>query len=346
MRHLPTIAACVATMTMAATAQVFELTVDPAQSDLANTLDSTIYTSGTLIGDYDADTNPDGTRTVPGLFGGSGNNPIPVNIDLAMSGDNQTQPTGGLTLLVDLDAQTILITGLTMDMLGDSEPNYPLTMTFLYDTFRTFNPDSLYLGGIPLEIPLGEAVVSAMDLTQTTEAIGTITPDDQGGWTFTAAGGGELTMAMSFLDQPFEPDPMPVPMVLSGTLEIGDASATLTMALEAVDVDETFEGPYPGPQDMPLDLPTLLPPGETAHLLLTLDIDSVDVLASSAGQIVATGPVVCAADFNGDGEVNSQDFIAFLNAFVAGDPSADFNGDGIVNSQDFIMFLNAFVAGC
>jgi hypothetical protein len=54
----------------------------------------------------------------------------------------------------------------------------------------------------------------------------------------------------------------------------------------------------------------------------------------------------CPADFNGDGEVNSQDFVAFLNAFVAGEPEADFNGDGEINSQDFVAFLNAFVAGC
>lgn len=56
--------------------------------------------------------------------------------------------------------------------------------------------------------------------------------------------------------------------------------------------------------------------------------------------------VECLPDFNHDCEVNSQDFIAFLNAFTAGDPSADFNGDGDVNSMDFIAFLNAFVAGC
>jgi hypothetical protein len=54
----------------------------------------------------------------------------------------------------------------------------------------------------------------------------------------------------------------------------------------------------------------------------------------------------CPPDFNGDGVVNSQDFVAFLNAFVAGDLSADFNGDGVINSQDFVAFLNAFVAGC
>jgi hypothetical protein len=54
----------------------------------------------------------------------------------------------------------------------------------------------------------------------------------------------------------------------------------------------------------------------------------------------------CAADFNGDDAVNSQDFFDFLTAFFATAPSADFNADGAVNSQDFFDFLTAFFAGC
>lgn len=54
----------------------------------------------------------------------------------------------------------------------------------------------------------------------------------------------------------------------------------------------------------------------------------------------------CPADFNGDGQVNTLDFLAFLNAFSAGDPAADFNGDGVINTLDFLAFLNAFNAGC
>jgi hypothetical protein len=49
-------------------------------------------------------------------------------------------------------------------------------------------------------------------------------------------------------------------------------------------------------------------------------------------------------DLNQDCNVDSQDFIIFLNAFVAGDPLADFDGDGDVDSQDFIAFLNAFTS--
>jgi photosystem II stability/assembly factor-like uncharacterized protein len=52
------------------------------------------------------------------------------------------------------------------------------------------------------------------------------------------------------------------------------------------------------------------------------------------------------ADYNIDEVVNSQDFTAFLNDFVAGERSADYDLDGAVNSQDFIVFLNAFVNGC
>jgi probable HAF family extracellular repeat protein len=55
---------------------------------------------------------------------------------------------------------------------------------------------------------------------------------------------------------------------------------------------------------------------------------------------------VCAADFNGDGEVNTLDVLSFLNAWNAGDPSGDFNGDGSINTLDVLAFLNAWNAGC
>ncbi|MBK7404874.1 MAG: choice-of-anchor B family protein [Phycisphaerales bacterium] len=54
----------------------------------------------------------------------------------------------------------------------------------------------------------------------------------------------------------------------------------------------------------------------------------------------------CQADFNGDGSVNTQDVLSFLNAWVAADGSADINGDGSVNTQDVIAYLNLWTAGC
>jgi hypothetical protein len=57
-------------------------------------------------------------------------------------------------------------------------------------------------------------------------------------------------------------------------------------------------------------------------------------------------PLGCPADFNGDGDVNTEDVIAFLNAWNHGDPRTDSNGDGHIDSQDVIAFLNGWNAGC
>ncbi len=61
---------------------------------------------------------------------------------------------------------------------------------------------------------------------------------------------------------------------------------------------------------------------------------------------VYIGVRLCAADFNSDGFVNSQDFFDFLAAFFGLQPTADFNADTFINSQDFFDFLAAFFAGC
>ena len=54
----------------------------------------------------------------------------------------------------------------------------------------------------------------------------------------------------------------------------------------------------------------------------------------------------CGADFNRDGRVDTQDIIAFINAWSRSDGSADFNRDGAVNSLDVIAFLNVWIVGC
>lgn len=59
-----------------------------------------------------------------------------------------------------------------------------------------------------------------------------------------------------------------------------------------------------------------------------------------------TAAEACAADFDGDGQINTLDFLAFLNAWGAGEASADMDGNGAINTQDVLLFLNAFTAGC
>ncbi len=54
----------------------------------------------------------------------------------------------------------------------------------------------------------------------------------------------------------------------------------------------------------------------------------------------------CRADLDGDGRLTLFDFLAFQNAFDAGDPIADFDGDGSLTLFDFLAFQNEFDAGC
>ncbi|MFI4917437.1 MAG: GC-type dockerin domain-anchored protein [Phycisphaerales bacterium JB060] len=54
----------------------------------------------------------------------------------------------------------------------------------------------------------------------------------------------------------------------------------------------------------------------------------------------------CPADIDGDGVLTIFDFLAFQNAFDAGEPIADFDGDGVLTLFDFLAFQNQFDAGC
>ncbi len=54
----------------------------------------------------------------------------------------------------------------------------------------------------------------------------------------------------------------------------------------------------------------------------------------------------CPGDFDGDGDTDSSDFFAFLDAFVAGDSAADIDGDGTIDADDFFAYLDLFVQDC
>ena len=79
----------------------------------------------------------------------------------------------------------------------------------------------------------------------------------------------------------------------------------------------------------------------------------VDILGDPPGSqycymyAIATGEAGgCPGDFNGDGALNILDFVAFQNAFTAGEPEADCDANGALNILDFVCFQNEFSAGC
>lgn len=74
----------------------------------------------------------------------------------------------------------------------------------------------------------------------------------------------------------------------------------------------------------------------------------------SGYEILSIADCPCLADANGDGVIDSRDFVAYLNAWAterardcsAGDCLADLDHDGSVDTQDFIAFLDAWATGC
>ncbi|MCC7389302.1 MAG: hypothetical protein IT431_11085 [Phycisphaerales bacterium] len=91
--------------------------------------------------------------------------------------------------------------------------------------------------------------------------------------------------------------------------------------------------------------------GPTLSLAGTIGQPDAGLLAGQTltlrgGFWMEPAPAPCPADFNADGLVDTRDFLAFLNAWAAGDGRADANGDGVIDSRDVIAYLNLWAAGC
>jgi len=77
------------------------------------------------------------------------------------------------------------------------------------------------------------------------------------------------------------------------------------------------------------------------------EFEGVQATIDGTATLVAVGDVPeCAADFNGDGVVDTRDVLAFLNAWTAQEPSSDCDTNGAIDTRDVLCFLNAWTAGC
>ncbi|QKK06719.1 MAG: hypothetical protein HND58_00115 [Planctomycetota bacterium] len=56
--------------------------------------------------------------------------------------------------------------------------------------------------------------------------------------------------------------------------------------------------------------------------------------------------IICRADLNTDGMLDTRDFLLYLNYWTVQDPISDWNADNTINTQDFIAYLNDWSAGC
>lgn len=71
-----------------------------------------------------------------------------------------------------------------------------------------------------------------------------------------------------------------------------------------------------------------------------------DYSAGDIGALLGCAPPTCYPDFTGDGALDLFDFLGYVNAFNAQDPTADCDADGAFTLFDFLCFVNAFNEGC
>ncbi|MBL4591651.1 MAG: hypothetical protein JKY96_06790 [Phycisphaerales bacterium] len=333
----------------------FDGTVDAENSSAMIAGSSSVHNTGVLIGDFDSKSNPSGTRTIPGLFGGSGNNPIDIDLTGAVDVDLDTIPTGSMMIDVDFDALTIALDGISIDLLGGQSGVAQPGVTMLFSTFHTVAPSFIYPGGIPFDIPIGSgSTIDEAIITQTRPGAGvliaTANPDV---FDFAMVVPGELSLAFTLQFDGFDPpaggiDPIAAPMALTGTIErLGTGDVVLVMSIDPQQnmQDIPIKGVSTAP--IPFELPTF--GADTAGVLITLTPDLLSTNVDYQWSITVLGtPASCAADLAEPfGVLNLQDVFAYLALFNAQDPAADLASPlGTLNLQDVFAYLALFNAGC
>ena len=256
--------------------QSLPFTVDSSVSVLDLDVDFELRLPGTLIGDHDPVSNPGGTQTRPGLFGGSGNQPINIQLDLVGTLDVPAVVQGSLEVDPELLFGVGLVDALDLDLVVGGAASADLLVRITYDTFRTFSPNSLFPSLVPIELPLGQVAIGDVTLTQTAAAPLVLTPTATPG-VVDALGlvPVDLEFVFDFNGQPTPVGPLTVAVPLQMTIDLGECDATLVGGVMASDT-QTVPAPAPlSLTDVPLPLPTLLPPGAVANLLLNADLDEI-----------------------------------------------------------------------
>ncbi len=335
MRTLSLAASLLAASTAQAGSFTFQLL---ATSTAQQSLSVTYPLAGTFKGNYVEASNPTGTQTIPGYFGGSGNNPIAYTASTHMSDTVNSHPAGSFVLTLNAPGM-VAVTGFTSDLLNGTPGSVGVEMTIAYPSFHTVSPNSIYPSVGAITIPIATGALKVATAVQSAPAIGTRVETATNTYTVTVPIPVMVVASGSAGGQAFGADPTPAVIALTGTLIVNGSTATFT----ATSASSEPIGPLAPPPpivDQAFPLPTVLPAGSTANLLLSGTFSEGNGTSTLNLSIVAAGtanPV--SGDLNGDQLVNAIDLATLLSAWGTADSVADVNHDGTVNGADLVFVL-------
>ncbi|MFO0832476.1 MAG: hypothetical protein U0637_11645 [Phycisphaerales bacterium] len=313
--------------------------------------------ASTIIGSFDAATNPGGTRTLPGLFGSDNglNNAIAITAGGATasgsSGSTPLHPAGTFKLTLHTDSGTCTAWDTSLDLLNGAQITVAANVSITYSSFRTRVPTCTLIGGFPVSIPVGNAVVTGLTAAQQPGGTnGTLTQGANGAWEYSVPMVVDVTPTVTLNGAPTPVDPTPVAIVLTGSVTPAGSTATTTGGT-TLSQQQTQQGPTvvdPQAFDDPLC---------TSHLVANMVLASTTVNLTTNATINASGVAVATpcdlVDFNLDGLFpDAQDITDFLRVFGGGAcPTAacsdiDFNNDGLYpDTDDIAAFIRVFAGG-
>lgn len=330
----------------AAHGQTFDVTIDSGAStvDFSISVNAPLQTvptnSSHIIGNWDAATNPNGTRTIPGLVGGdpSANTPVPITSGgLSASGSTGSapfHPAGRFCLRLEPALETAAVSGLAFDLLNGSNLTIGGTFSITYGLFRTVQPTCI-IPGATIPIPVNALVTAAYATQESGPAVGALTQTGPDTYDFSVPVTLVVVVEAELNGDPLPADPQLAPVVLTGTVTVGGTSAAISSQI-AIDDTQTS----PDPQVLP-SIP-VTEPICGGNLLINLTIASITVHVTSDIDLSAGGPQRVPGDFNDSGTVDGDDvqgFVACLYSGGADCACVDPDGSGVVDDADLGPFV-------
>ncbi len=332
----PHLAAAVLLAPIAA-AQSYQFTLEPNLSSTNLGANFAIDLPSVGIGDFDAVNNPAGTSTCTSLFGACNNTAIPftnsVEIDSLFAGS----PSGTFVASIDTAAGVAAISGFAVAPLGKEPGVADLTLNLLYSTFRTAQPASLFVGGVNLPLPLGQATIDNLLFVQTADVAGVLVPSAiPDVFDFNAILPTTLSFDVDLLGSATQVGPLPFPLPVVGTLDLRQGGALLSFTVDASG-KQTIPDPLGGQtfEDLAFPLPTILPPGGVANLLFDITPGDLDLAFLADLDWTALGAGVCEA---------SNYCVTTPNTFSAG-AQIQSAGSNSIAFNDFTLLANGVPPG-
>jgi len=252
----------------------------------------TANTSGTLIGNWDALTNPTGTRTKPGLFGtfaDTENVAVGTSINFSTNGAPSVPLGGSFRMSFDSTAMTVNLTDYASVNSTPATGALATNATVTTQSFRTRNPSSTFPGGIPVTLPLGDATITSLSLSQTAPANGTLSPAGANRFTFTVMPTVDVMMGVNLTGNDLSLGPVPIVLPMQGTVTFNATGSGATLSsLAPLHISDLTNPAEPLPP-IPFGLPTVFPPGLTANVIFNLTLDQVNTMIDGTVSTAAVG---------------------------------------------------------